>query len=1001
MTLRTKTSILLTTFTIIIFSLAGFLSLRFLENSLRESIFDGLESVSNTSSESISKFLDDTLRDTEAITSFLPKKALEEKNVSVIEEHLKAMVENYPKFENGMFLLDAGGTLWADYPVYPGTRGKNFTFREYFKTTMEKQKGIIGVPYRSARTGEAVLTFTALLRGSQNQILGLLGCSVQLLHPNALGGIRKTKTGESGYTYVYDTSRLMILHPEDKRILQRDVPPGANKLFDAAIEGFEGVGETVNSRGVHMLLSLKRIPGTDWIIGAQQPKSEAFASIKKARYQIIGFTLISVMISILIGAIVVRRLTEPIVKLQRVAMKFGQDAGGMGKDSKNERRDIQEELNTIRSSDEIGDLARAFREMYEKLGQAFTTLQESEERYRTLAEAAQEMIFIINREGYVKYVNQCAANRFKSLPDKIIGKPLNILFPQGISERQKNNLRKVFESGEPIYVENITSFYDGERWLGTQLVPIRNESGEVDTVLGISRDITDRKQMEAALRESEEKYRSLVDHANDAIFIAQDGMVKFPNPSTLALTGYSEEDYATIPFVNLVHPEDREMVIDRHNRRLRGEEVSSPYSFRIMSKAGEEMWVHLNAVLTEWEKRPAILCFIRDVTSHKRLEAQFQQAQKMEAVGTLAGGIAHDFNNLLQTVLGYTEILLIDLGKDKPGHQELQEVKRAAKRGAELTQQLLTFSRKVQSSLRPVDLNKEIKQVEGILKRTIPKMVEVELNLGEDLKTTDADPVQMEQVLMNLAVNARDAMPDGGKLIIGTENVTLDETFCKNHLGAKPGDYVALTVSDTGHGMDRETLKHIFDPFFTTKGVGKGTGLGLAMVYGIVKSHEGYILCESESGKGAIFRIYFPVTEQGRGVEEWREDKGFTGGTETILLVDDEEPIRNLGEQIFTKYGYTVLKAPDGESALKLYQEKSGEIELVVLDLIMPGMGGKKCLEGLLQINPEVKVVIASGYSPEGTIKSFLEGGAKNFIGKPFNMKEMLQVVREVIDEKV
>jgi CheY-like chemotaxis protein len=278
-------------------------------------------------------------------------------------------------------------------------------------------------------------------------------------------------------------------------------------------------------------------------------------------------------------------------------------------------------------------------------------------------------------------------------------------------------------------------------------------------------------------------------------------------------------------------------------------------------------------------------------------------------------------------------------------------------------------------------------------------MIEIELHLADDLGTVNADPAQVEQVLMNLAVNSRDAMPEGGRLVIETGNVTLDETFCKNHLGAKPGGYVALTVSDTGHGMDKETIKHIFDPFYTTKGVGKGTGLGLAMVYGIVKSHEGYILCESKPNKGATFRIYFPVTEQGRVVKELREDKGFTGGTETILLVDDEDPIRNLGEQIFTKYGYTVLKVSDGEGALKIYEEKKDGIDLIILDLIMPGMGGKKCLEGLLQINPDVKVVIASGYSPEGRVKSFFEEGAKNFISKPFNMKEMLQVVREVLDE--
>jgi len=996
MTLRTKTSLFLTSFLVVILGIAGFFSLHFLENSLRNSIYAGLESVSIAESQDISRFLDDTLRDAQAIASFLPQKALEEKNITAIEEYLKKAMKNYPKFENGIFLLDASGTLWADYPVYPGTRGKNFAFHEYFKTTMEKQKGIIGIPYRSARTGEPVLTFTALLRGSNNQALGLLGCSVQLLHPNALGGIWKTKIGDSGYIYVFDTSRLMILHPEDRRILQRDVPPGANKLLDAAIEGFEGVGETVDFRDVPMLLSLKRVPETNWIIGAQQPKSEAFAPIKEARNRIIWGTMAAVFTAILIGMAAVRRLTEPLSRLRNIAKQLGQNAETLG-DDPHRKRGLQEELKSMQSSDEIGDLTKAFKEMYGMLDQTLTSLKGSARDWERTFDSVHDAIYLLDMDNRILRLNQSAARLMGVKVEEAVGQHCYHLMHGADRPRELCPHLETLSNGKPKRIEIEEPFLKGFFEITT--TPLLDESGHTFGSVHVTRDITERKRIEGALRESEEKHRSLVNHANDAIFIAQDGMVKFPNPSTLALTGYSEEDYATIPFANLIHPEDREPVIERHNRRLRGEEVPIPYSFRIINKAGEEMWVHLNAVLIEWEKKPAILCFVRDVSAHRRLEAQFQQAQKMEAVGTLAGGIAHDFNNLLQSILGYTEILLMDNQMKTTVHQDLQEIKRATQRGAELTRQLLTFSQKVQSRLRPIDLNKEVVQVEKLLRRTIPKMIEVELNLADDLKTVNADPAQVEQVLMNLAINSRDAMPEGGRLAIGTENRTLDETFCKSHLGAKPGGYAALTVSDTGHGMDKETIKHIFDPFYTTKGVGKGTGLGLAMVYGIVKSHEGYILCESEPGKGTTFRIYFPVTKQGRGVEEWREDKGFTGGIETILLVDDEEPIRNLGEQIFTKYGYTALKAPDGESALKLYQEKNGEIDLVVLDLIMPGMGGKKCLEGLLQINPDVKVVVASGYSPEGSHKTFLEGGAKNFISKPFNMKEMLQVVREALDE--
>jgi len=510
---------------------------------------------------------------------------------------------------------------------------------------------------------------------------------------------------------------------------------------------------------------------------------------------------------------------------------------------------------------------------------------------------------------------------------------------------------------------------------------------------------TERKRAEEALRESEEKYRSLVANATDAIFIAQDGLIKFPNPTTLTLIGYSQEELASLPFINLVHPEDRAMVLDNYSRRLKGEEVPSTYTFRVIKKRGEELWGQLNAVVIAWEGRPAILCFIRDITPQKRLEAQYLHAQKMEAVGTLAGGIAHDFNNLLQAILGYAEMVLLGRGKQDPSYQELQEIKRAAQRGGELTQRLLTFSRRVQSKLRPVSLNQEVNQIQRLLQRTIPKMIDIELNLANDLRAINGDPAQIEQILMNLALNARDAMPEGGRLRIGTKNVTLDEEYCRMHLGVKAGDYVLLSVTDTGHGMNQETLGHLFEPFYTTKGMGRGTGLGLSMVYGIVRSHDGYISCDSVPGKGTTFEIYLPVIEQRLGMEESKEERIPRGGKETILLIDDEESIRHLGNQILKQFGYTVLTASDGESGLELYQKEKGKIDLVILDLIMPGMGGRRCLEELLKINPKVKVVIATGYSADGHTQEALGAGAKNSVSKPYAIRQMLKVVREVLDK--
>ena len=339
----------------------------------------------------------------------------------------------------------------------------------------------------------------------------------------------------------------------------------------------------------------------------------------------------------------------------------------------------------------------------------------------------------------------------------------------------------------------------------------------------------------------------------------------------------------------------------------------------------------------------------------------------------------------------------------EPGFRELREVIRASKRGAELTQQLLTFSRKVESKRKPLDLNQEVGELRQLLERTLPKMIEVEFNLTHDLRTINADSAQLKQVLMNLAVNAKDAMPEGGKIVIETQNLTLDEEFCQKYAEVKPGDYVLLSMADTGHGMEKETLEHIFDPFYTTKEVGKGTGLGLAIVYGIVKNHEGYVMCYSRPGSGSSFRIYLPVSEAARDDEEAGESlvakSPPMGGDETILLVDDEEFIRELGVDVLGQAGYTVLTASNGEQALEVYRKEQAHIDLIILDLIMPGMGGSKCLAGLRKINPQARVLIASGYSPDASTKGTLEAGAAGFINKPYDNKQLLDLVRKILDK--
>jgi two-component system cell cycle sensor histidine kinase/response regulator CckA len=387
-----------------------------------------------------------------------------------------------------------------------------------------------------------------------------------------------------------------------------------------------------------------------------------------------------------------------------------------------------------------------------------------------------------------------------------------------------------------------------------------------------------------------------------------------------------------------------------------------------------------------------------EITERKQLEAQLLQAQKMEAIGQLAGGIAHDFNNLLTPICGFAELLLEKAPESSEQQEYLRQIRVAAERAAALTGQLRLFTRQAKGERRPLQLNSVVEETHDLLERSIPKGIAIELRLESELWAVEADSSQISQVLMNLGVNARDAMPDGGTLTLETRNVTLDEEWARAILEARPGRYVRLSVSDTGCGMSPEVQARLFEPFFTTKEVGQGTGLGLSIVYGIVKGHKGFINVYSEEGRGSTLHVYLPVIE---GAVEEREVEGLElpAGTETILLVDDEEMVRALGQAVLEPCGYTVLMAEDGVQALEVYQAHQGEIGLVVLDVIMPQMGGFECLRRLRELDPRVRVLISTGYTARGLAQELVAEGALGVVEKPFQIHDFATAVRGALDE--
>ncbi|MGD9971538.1 MAG: PAS domain S-box protein [Desulfatirhabdiaceae bacterium] len=520
----------------------------------------------------------------------------------------------------------------------------------------------------------------------------------------------------------------------------------------------------------------------------------------------------------------------------------------------------------------------------------------------------------------------------------------------------------------------------------------------------IRQELGERKRAEDALRFERERFRILVQQSPFGILlIEKTGRLTFANPMFTEIFGYRIDEIPNgrkcfrLAFPDRIY---RKQVVSTWLGDMKAARLESTQP-RVLDVVCRDKGKKNIRFIVVGLKTGGYIVVCEDITERLMLEDQLQHAQKMEAIGILAGGVAHDFNNLLQAISGYTQLLLLDKREGDPDHLKLSAIEKSVDRAAKLVHQLLLYSRKADSERRFVNLNQEIVQAVRIMARTIPRMVEIEFHPDTRLGTIKADPVQMEQILLNLGINAADAMPEGGKIVIQTQNITIDDANARSLVTITPGNYILMTVSDTGSGMDEKTLKHIFEPFFTTKGVGKGTGLGLASVYGIIKAHGGVIRCDSQPGQGTTFRIYFPaITREDTDTEMPTAAMPNVQGMETILIVDDEADIRDLASQMLQRFGYGVLTAKSGEEAIQIHASPNHDIDLTILDLGMPGMGGERCLRDLLMMKPGAKVVIASGYQDDLSMEQAMESGALGFIGKPFQLYEMLIQIRNILDNR-
>ncbi len=720
------------------------------------------------------------------------------------------------------------------------------------------------------------------------------------------------------------------------------------------------------------------------------------------RASLLGHTLNGVIFALLLFLALERVVGDPIRALKK-ALKHVRRGD----------RDIRLTSPALR---ELGELAESFNETVAQLSaqeealrrrqreleDLYRTTQELKERYQTLVELAQEGIAFIDAEQIIRYVNPAFARSLNYSEGELTGRDiLSLIAPEDRARflTQAEKLRQ----GETVRGELRLRTKGGPAKIFLMAAgPLFGEKGEFIGTLALLVDITELKHKEEALRQSEQRYSDLYNTAPDGYHtLAPDGTFLEINETELRWLGYRREEILGRLTLFDVTDEHGRRALERALSRLRKGEMIRDLELELIRSDGTRLPVRMNAI-AEFDAQGNYLCCratVRDITEQKTLEKQLLQAQKLEAVGALAGGIAHDFNNLLTGILGFTELALRELGEDDPRSEMLQNVLTLGRRGAQLVRQLLSFSRRTEMQRTVFDLKAFLTEMGALLRRTLPETIAIDLDVSPQIGNLEADPVQLQQVIMNLAVNARDAMPQGGTLTISCTPITLPG-WGGSPLppDAPPGRYVRLSVADTGVGMTPEIQARIFEPFFTTKEAGKGSGLGLSVVYGIVRSHGGYITVRSAVGRGSRFDIYLPITEHPMAREEKETIRPPVGANQLILLADDEPVILDLEGEILHAHGYRVVKARNGREAVRIYEEQAREIALVILDALMPEMTGIEAARRIRALNPATPILLVTGYNPqENGLDDMAHLPDIHFLQKPYTPRQLLETIGHIL----
>ena len=797
--------------------------------------------------------------------------------------------------------------------------------------------------------------------------------------------------GANGYAYVVNQQGDTLLHPvlADFNALRQNEQSSAflRTMLDTGSGTIEYRWRNPGERTVSDKIAVYgSIPEYGWLIVSSSYKHEILGPAITARRIAYSATLLLCLLAALASYLLSGRLTRP------VAAMIAQLDGNA--------KQLRHQPLPVQGDDELGRLAGEFNAFLATIEATNDALRREKDRYLSLFETSPDAVLVL-REFSLVDCNPASLALFAGTKETLLEKTVLDLSPPRQSGGQLSLEYAISLIGQAKGGGLVTFEWQHRNLKGrvfdceVQLKIFGNDSESLLQVAFI-RDITERKRAEAALRDSENKYRLLVENAGDAIFIAQGGGIVFSNEKTAQLTGYSGEELRALSFAVLIHEEDRELVVQRHLQRLGGVEgIPATYAFRMVDRGGRVRTVQLNTVLIDWNGMPATLNFVRDITEQRQLEEVARQAQKMEAIGTLAGGIAHDFNNILMGIQGRAALLALGGQLDGESGEHLRAIEDAVASASGLTRQLLGFARGGKYQPKPLDLNELVKSGIELFGRT-RKELEIRVDCHPTPVVSEVDGPQIEQVLLNLCVNAGQAMPEGGRLHLTTGIAQLPEDFCRRY--QRPaGRYAVLTVADSGIGMNQATQRRIFDPFFTTKGPGRGTGLGLASVYGIVDNHQGMITVASKPGQGTTFTIYLPLSSE-QPADHLRVDGEIQTGAETVLLIDDEAMIIEVGRAMLQSLGYRVLTAASGERALHILGERGAEIDLVLLDLIMPGMDGVAVYDQIHRRYPNLPVVLSSGYALDDVAKDVLARGCRAFIQKPFSLAVLSGQLRAVLD---